>query len=123
MHTAVSSRGPLMLAAQVNVPTIMLVIGGVVTTVAALGAAVAIFRQAAIKASLTTIIEANAELRKANDDLRRANDDVRTELQSERVKRAELEGRLSVFIDQFAERIVEAVMRTWRDTHPKESTS
>jgi hypothetical protein len=116
-----------MFAAQVNVPTIMLVIGGVVTTIAALGAAVAIFRQAAIKASLTTIIEANAELRKANDDLRRAADDVeralRTELQSERVKRAELEGRLSVFIDQFAERIVEAVMRTWRDTHPKETTS
>jgi regulator of replication initiation timing len=100
-----------MFAATVDLPAAIVVCSGVVTALAALGAAVAIFRQAAIKASLSTIIEANAELRKANDDLR-------AELATEKEKRAVLEGRMSIFVDEFADRIVVAVMETWRRTHP-----
>ncbi len=100
-----------MLAATIDLPVVIVACGGVVTMIAALGAAVAIFRQAAIKASLSTIIEANAELRKANDDLR-------VELSAEKEKRAVLEGRMSIFVDEFADRIVVAVMETWRRTHP-----
>jgi hypothetical protein len=99
-----------LLAATVELPTTLAVIGGLVTVVTAAGAAWAIARQAAITASLDTIIQANNELRKTNADLR-------AELVDERVKRAEMEGRLTVFVDQFAERIVSAVVETWHRTH------
>ena len=100
-----------MFAATIDLPVAIVACGGVVTLIAALGAAVAIFRQSAIKVSLSTIIETNAELRRANDDLR-------AELAAEKEKRAVLEGRMSIFVDEFADRIVVAVMETWRRTHP-----
>lgn len=81
---------------------------GIVTTIAA---AWAVARSVAVRASLDTIVEANAELRCANEDLR-------DQLGEEKLKRAELEGRLAVFVDTFAERIVSAVVETWRRTHP-----
>lgn len=99
-----------MVAATVDLPVLVVASGGVVTLIAALGAAVAIFRQAAIKASLSTIIETNAELRRANDDLRQ-------ELAAEKERRAVLEGRMSIFVVEFADRIVSAVMETWHRTH------
>jgi hypothetical protein len=92
-------------ATTFDVPTwlgVVVTIFGVVGTV---GAAVAVIRQYAIKASLATIIEANAELRKANDDLR-------LELNAERQARANLEGKLEVFTQHFAQQIIDVVTRT-----------
>lgn len=103
-------------ATSVDVPATLLVIGGVITTLTALGAAWAVFRTAAIRASQATIIEANAELRRANDDLRH-------EVALEKEKRAELAGQLSVFVDGLADRIVLAVTEAWRHTHPYEGGS
>lgn len=74
---------------------------GVVGTIAA---SVAVWRQVAIKASLATIIEANAELRRANDDLR-------LQLDTERQARATLEGKLEVFTSHFAQQIIDVVTR------------
>lgn len=101
------------IASTVDVPAIMLVIGAVITALTAVGAGWAVFRTAAIRASMTTIIEANAELRLANEDLRH-------EVALEKEKRAELAGQLSVFVDGLADRIVGAVTEAWRRTYPND---
>lgn len=94
----------------VDVPTWLAIIAGLFGFAGTIGTAFAIVRQVAIKQSLSTIIEANQEIRAENQSLR-------DELGREREKRAELEGRLSVFVDQFAEKIVGAVVETWQRTH------
>lgn len=103
--------GGVIFSSSIDVPAwvaVVAVVFGVATTA---GSAWAVSRSAAVKSSLETIIETNAELRHANDDLRH-------ELADEKLKRAELEGRLAIFVDTFAERIVSAVVETWRRTHP-----
>lgn len=112
--TASTATG--IVASSVDIPAIVLVVGGVITALTAVGAGWAVFRTAAIRASQSTIIEANAELRRANDDLRK-------EIAEERLKSAELAGRLSVFVDGLADRIVLAVTEAWRRTHPSEGGS
>lgn len=88
----------LEVSAWVGLPIAVL---GMVATVAA---AVAVWRQVAIKASLATIIEANGELRRANEDLR-------VQLDTERQARATLEGKLEVFTSHFAQQIIDVVTR------------
>ncbi len=112
----------------VNLPTWLAGIALFLTLTATVGAAYAVARQSAVKSSLDMITLANAELRKNNDDLRQAHADelaaVRAELSEEKQRRAELEGRLAVFVEEFAERIVNAVSESWRRTHvsPKEGS-
>lgn len=96
--------------ASVEIPNWIAVVGGLLAIAATCGAGVAIFRQASIKASLGMIIEANEGLRSTNADLR-------AELALEKVKRAESDGRLSVFIDGLAERIIGAIVEAWERTH------
>lgn len=102
----------LILGATVDMPVAVAVVAGLISILTAIGGAWVVVRQSAIKTSLSTIIEANAELRRANDDLRR-------ELAEEKVRRGEIEGKLSVFVDEFASRIVEAVVQAWQRTHPE----
>lgn len=89
--------------------------GGIIGLIVAAALGVAIWRQKAIKQSLQMIVE-------ANEGLRTANADLRTELAAEKVKRADLEGRLAVFVDGLAERIVSAVVEAWNRTHPQPGT-
>jgi regulator of replication initiation timing len=100
----------MIVAASVNVPSIIAVIIAILGGVGTIAAAVTVVRQQAIKASLATIIEANAELRKANDDLR-------TELAEERQERAKLEGKIEVFTTHFAQQILDVVIRTVEATN------
>jgi hypothetical protein len=92
-----------------DIPTWVAIIVAVLGIVGTVAAAVAVFRQVAIKASLATIIEANAELRKSNDDLRR-------DLADERLARANLEGKLEVFTTHFAQQIIDIVTKTVQTT-------
>lgn len=113
---------------SVNLPAWLAGIALFLTLTATVGAAYAVARQSAVKSSLDTITLANAELRKANEDLRQSHADevahFRAELSEEKQKRAELEGRLAVFVEEFAERIIAAVSESWRRTHiPEEGTS
>lgn len=94
-----------------DIPSWLGILATIIGIAGGVGAAVAVFRQQAIKASLATIIEANAELREANKDLRQ-------ELEAERQKRAALEGKLDLFTDHFAQQIVSAVIETVRQTSP-----
>jgi len=110
----VNRAATAVLAATVDVPAMVLAAGGLVTVLTAVGAGWAVFRTAAIRASMTTIIQANAELRLANEDLHH-------EVALEKEKRAELAGQLSVFVDGLADRIVGAVTEAWRRTHPNET--
>jgi hypothetical protein len=103
------------LGATIEVPGWVAVIGAVLGTVAFLAAAIAVARQAAIRESLATIIEANAELRRANDDLHR-------ELATERERRAALEGRLEFITGQFAEQLVNAVVAATKSPNRKVTT-
>ena len=94
---------------MVNIPAAVAVLVGLFGMIGSIAAAVAVVRQYAIKASLATIIEANAELRLANDDLRR-------ELNEERQERSKLEGKLEVFTTHFAQQILDVVIRTVETT-------
>lgn len=111
----------------VNLPAWLAGIALFLTLTATVAAAYAVARQSAVKSSLDTITLANAELRKSNDDLRQAHAaevaHFRAELSEEKQKRAELEGRLAVFVDEFAERIIAAVSESWRRTHTMEDHS
>lgn len=88
-----------------DIPMWLAVIVSLFGLVGTVAGAVAVFRQYAIKASLATIIEANAELRLANDDLRK-------QLSAEREARANLEGKLEVFTQHFAQQIIDVVTQT-----------
>lgn len=92
-------------AGDVLVPGYVAAIVALLGLAGLIGGAWAVARQAAIRSSLSTIIEANAELRTANEDLRR-------ELSAEREARAELAGRLDAVTTHLAEQLVEAVVRT-----------
>lgn len=94
---------------EINIPAIVAVIVALLGAAGSVAAAVAVWRQYAIKASLATIIEANAELRLANEDLRR-------ELNEERQERSKLEGKLEVFTTHFAQQILDVVIRTVETT-------
>lgn len=94
--------GVALVATTVDLPVAVVVAGGLVGLLTSLGAAWAIVRMAAIKASLDTIIDANAELRRTNDDLR-------AELKAERRRVTDSEHRTSVVVDQLAARLVDAV--------------
>lgn len=105
-----------MFSATVDLPAWLFAIATVFGLAGTLGSAWAVARQKAITASLDTITTANEELRRANADLHQ-------QLAHERERRAELEGKVSIFVDEFADRIVLAVMETWRRTHPPTTTT
>lgn len=107
--------GVAVLATSVDLPVMVVVAGGVVGLLASIGAAWAIVRMAAIKASLDTIIDANAELRRTNDDLR-------AELKVERKLRADSDARTATVVDDLAERLVRAVS-DWLERHPSTTTT
>ena len=94
-----------LLAQSVDVPLGIAIVVGVLGLIGTVAAAVAVARQYAIKASLATIIEANAELRLTNIDLK-------ARLDEEAQKRAHLSGQMDILTSHFAEQIVEAVVRT-----------
>ena len=91
-------------ASNLEVSAWVAAVGASLGVVGTIAASVAVWRQVAIKASLATIIEANAELRRANDDLR-------LQLDTERQARATLEGKLEVFTSHFAQQIIDVVTR------------
>lgn len=99
----------LLAGAVVDVPAWLLVIGTALGLVGTISAAIVIARQYAIKASLESIITANAELRADNEHLRARLDD-------EAKERSKLEGKLEVFTSHFAEQIVAAVVETVKRT-------
>jgi len=100
---------------MLDVPVALGVVITVLGAVGSVAAAVAVWRQQAIKASLQVLGEANAELRLANDDLRAA-------LNDERQERAKLEGKLEVFTTHFAQQILDVVIRTVETTRTITST-
>lgn len=102
--------GSGLLAADTVVPGWFVAIGGVLTVVATVAAAYAVSRSAALRVSMTTTAEANAELRLIIADLR-------SEVATEKEKRAQLEGRIDVLTSGLAERIVAAVADNWRCAH------
>lgn len=99
-------------ASTLNVPGWLAIVPAALGAAGTIAAGVAISRQYAFKASLATLIKANAELRRANDDLRSALDD-------EKERRANLEGRLAAFTSDLADKLVEAVIRTVERTRPQ----
>ncbi len=94
--------GVALVAATIDLPVVVVVAGGIVGLLTSLGAAWAIVRMAAIKASLDTIIDANAELRRTNDDLR-------AELVAAKQRTVDSEHRTTVLVEELAARLVEAV--------------
>jgi len=97
---------PSVLASGVTIPGWLAVFAATLAVVTTVAAGWAVARSAAVKESLTTIIDANEELRHANADLR-------DELTQEKERRAQLEGRLDVLMSGLAERIIAAVVDTW----------
>lgn len=94
---------------SIDVPAWIAIVAAILGVATTLAAAIAVARQAAIRASLETIIQANDELRKDNADLRlRLDAEVRA--------RASLEGKLELFTSHFAEQIVQAVIATVKRT-------
>jgi len=95
-----------------NPATVVLaVVGTILTLVAVVAAAVAVWRSTAIRASLDTFRLSNEELRESNNELRR-------ELADEREKRAILEGKVEALTSELAGQIVAAVMRAMRQRDP-----
>jgi regulator of replication initiation timing len=89
-------------SATIDLPAWLALVGSFIGIVSAIAAAIAVARQAAIKVSLATIVEANAELRKANDDLRH-------ELTAAKLETAQLKGRLDAVTSHLADQILSAV--------------
>ena len=85
--------------------------GALFTVVAAVAAAVAVWRSASVRSSLDTI-------RLINDELRASNVELRQELAAERENRARLEGRIDALTSDLAERIVRAVTLAITDARP-----
>ncbi len=96
---------------MVNVPAAIAVLVAVLGAIGSVAAAVAVWRQQGIKSSLDVLSKANAELRLANADLH-------AELANERLERSKLEGKLEVFTDHFAQRILDAVIETIKRMQP-----
>lgn len=96
-------------SASIDVPAWIAIVAAILGVATTLAAAIAVARQAAIRASLDTIIQANDELRKDNADLR-------ARLDAEVRARASLEGKLELFTSHFAEQIVQAVIATVKRT-------
>ena len=102
-----------------NPATVVLaVVGTILTLVAVVAAAVAVWRSTAIRAILDTFRLSNEELRESNNELRR-------ELADEREKRAILEGKVEALTSELADQIVAAVMRAMRqrDPHARERST
>lgn len=102
--------GSMILAQGVTVPPAVAVAGAFLALTATVAAAVAVARSAAIKASAQTLTE-------INEELRRGISDIRAELDREKERRAQLEGRLDVLTSGLAERIIAAVADTWHRAH------
>lgn len=102
--------GSAILAQGVTVPPWLAVAGTILALTTTVAAAVAVARSAAIKASAQTLTE-------INEELRRGIADVRNELDREKERRAQIEGRLDVLTSGLAERIIAAVADTWHRSH------
>jgi hypothetical protein len=94
-----------MWAQTIDLPAWLVAVTATLGLVGTVAASFAVSRQVAIKASLESIITANAELRADNEHLRTRLDDAAKTT-------ANLEGKLEVFTSHFAEQIVKAVIDT-----------
>lgn len=104
----------------VDLPVSVAVTATLLTLVGLIAAGVSLSRSSALRSSLETITMANVELRQANADLRAESEADRQrfdrQLAEEREKRAALEGRLEAVTADLGRMIVEAVVRTVRET-------
>lgn len=102
--------GSAMFGGAVTIPGWLAATAALLAVATTVAAGWAVSRSAAVKESLATIIEANEELRRANADLR-------AEVQAEKERRAQLEGRLDVLVSGLAERIISATADAWQRAH------
>lgn len=105
----------LAVGTTVDVPSWVAIFGGLLAFVALIAGGIAVYRQ-------TSIREALAALQVNNTELREANADLRLELNAEREKRANLEGRLDAITTHLAHQLVDAVIRTVRETANQPTT-
>jgi len=102
----------------VNIPGFVAALLAILGFVGTVAAAIAVIRQKGIEQSQQTMERSLDVLSKANAELRLANDDLHKELQTERLERAKLEGKLEVFTDSFAQKILDAVIETIKRVQP-----